>query len=153
MKINFLTIFIAICLILSIILVSGCIEQIEGNVRFSLLSKLDNPPFEGAPRYDGGYLLLMTEKEYPCILPLNYTVDKNGNKFIIRILGVEKEQTCQPSVSPAMGMIFLNLTNGEYILQFEKMGRIDKYSLNVSDESYQIKPMVQNFMIMNQKQN
>jgi len=84
-------------------------------------------------------LFLQTECVYPCC---NWTVASHvcikHNEIVVNILGVEKYAICFTVISVAKSKIFLNISEGNYILKLTYKDIEDTYSLEVTDSSISV---------------
>jgi hypothetical protein len=89
------------------------------------------------------YLLLTTEKIYPCY---NYSiatsVQYDRNRIEVNIYGIAVPNICLTALGPARSSIKLNIPDGTYRLIFNSAGYTDEYRLIISQQSVKIETVI-----------
>lgn len=121
------------------------LKSIEGDILFNFQ--------EGYKHYDSIcepsiLLSMMTEKIYGCC---NWTIESEieiyGNKISIAILGIYVPLICATALGPATSNTFLDITEGEYLLELSYEGITDIYKLIVTNSYIKVTEVESQFTI------
>lgn len=119
------------------------LRTLEGRVKVSI--------HEGYSRYGVMedpkiFLSLETEVMQPCYnWSIQTSVERRVDKIMVSLDGISTPQICADAIGPAKEWRELQLADGKYKLGFVLDGRIDTYTLDISDTAIVLEPVAADF--------
>ena len=137
--------------IISLIVFLGCgilnfpkvLKPIEGNIMFRIHEGYEHYDSIGEP---GIMLSMETKKIYPCC---NWLIKSgiaiHGNKILIYISGIYVPKICLTALGPATSESSLDISNGEYLLEFPFGPVTDIYNLIITNSYIKVTKVESHF--------
>lgn len=112
------------------------VEPLDGSLAFRV-RELHGLTYSEVGEPDVG-LLVETEREYSCLLPLEAELSVTSSVVSVAVRGVGRPEMCPGAVGPASYRTLVPIGAGEHALRFGYAGEIDTYTLVISDQAVEI---------------
>lgn len=111
------------------------IIPIESDIIFSVKEGYEDNDSAGLPKT----VLSMSSGGYPCAnYSLVYNASTNTDTVSIDFSGIDEPDVCLTAIGSAKGVSFLDISNGEYSLNFTYDGVEDGYILSITDSYIEV---------------